>query len=223
MSWEIFESAARRYEGWYVTPAGQRADQAERALLDNFLRAFPSARSVLEVGCGTGHFSERLARAGWKVFGLDRSPAMLAELHRRVPALPVMLADARQSPVKDGAVDIVLFVTTVEFLQNPQLALREAVRVARQGVIVIALNRWSLGGLSRRWGAQARQSLLSQAHDYSLRSLWALVKETAGSRLRKMQWASTLFPAVCWRLQGRIPLGDVLGVAAALAEPGESS
>jgi ubiquinone/menaquinone biosynthesis C-methylase UbiE len=147
---------------------------------------------------------------------------MLAELHQRVPALPVMLADARHSPVKNGAVDLVLFVTTVEFLQNPQLALREAVRVARQGVLVVVLNRWSLGGFSRRWGAQARQSLLSQAHDYSLRSLLALVRETTGARLRKLQWASTLFPAVFWRLQGRIPLGDVLGVAAVLAEPGES-
>ena len=219
MPWEIFEAAAHRYEGWYATPPGQRADQAERALLNNLLRAFPSARSVLEVGCGTGHFSEQLARTGLVVFGLDRSPAMLTEFHQRVPEFPVILGDAHQTPVKDGAVDIVLFVTTIEFLPNPRLALQEAARVARQGLIIIALNRWSLGGLSRRWGSQSHQSLLSQAHDYSFRSLLAVTKEATGSRLQKIQWTSTLFPTILWRLQGRIPLGGVIGIATMLAAP----
>jgi ubiquinone/menaquinone biosynthesis C-methylase UbiE len=177
---------------------------------------FPSAQSVLEVGCGTGHFSEWLAQKGLTVFGLDRSPAMLAEMHARVPTLPVILGDAHHVPLKTGAVDMVLFVTTLEFLEDPTAGLSEAVRIARQGVIALVLNRWSLGSFSRRWGPQAHQSLLSQAHDYSLWSLLRLVKDATGARLRQVQWASTLFPAVLWKVQGRIPLGDVIGMAAVL-------
>jgi pyruvate,water dikinase len=54
-------------------------DQAERAPLTWLLRGFPTARNVLEVGCGTGHFAAWLASQGWRVVGLDRAPAMLAE------------------------------------------------------------------------------------------------------------------------------------------------
>jgi ubiquinone/menaquinone biosynthesis C-methylase UbiE len=216
VAWDIFERAASRYEGWYVTPRGQRTDQAEQALLEWLLTAFPTARSVLEVGCGTGHFAGWLTEKGLKVVGLDRAPAMLAELHRRVPELPVILGDAHRLPVREGAVDVTVFVTTLEFLPDPTAALREAVRIACQGVVLVILNRWSQGGFSRRWGPQARQSLLSQARDYSLVSLRALVKQAAGKRLREIRWTSTLFPAGLWKVQAQIPLGDVIGMAAIL-------
>jgi ubiquinone/menaquinone biosynthesis C-methylase UbiE len=64
VAWEIFETAASRYEAWYTTPRGQRTDQAERALLEWLLGQFPNARSILEVGCGTGHFTTWLASDG---------------------------------------------------------------------------------------------------------------------------------------------------------------
>ena len=86
--WRPFEMAAARYEAWYETPRGQRADRAERALLEGLFAEFPGAGTLLEVGCGTGHFAGELERGGLAVVGLDRSPAMLAELRRRHPRLP---------------------------------------------------------------------------------------------------------------------------------------
>jgi ubiquinone/menaquinone biosynthesis C-methylase UbiE len=60
-SWEAFDPAAPTYEAWYATPRGQRAAAAEQALLDWLLAPFPHAASVLDVGCGTGHFTRWLA------------------------------------------------------------------------------------------------------------------------------------------------------------------
>jgi SAM-dependent methyltransferase len=216
MPWELFERVASRYEGWYTTPRGEQADQAERALLEWLLSFFPGARSVLEVGCGTGHFTLWLGKQELWTVGLDRAPAMLTELHRRAPALPVILSDAHRLPVRGGAVDLVLFVTTIEFLEEPGVALAEAVRVARQGLLVVVLNRWSLGGLSRRWGPQARGSLLGQARDFSPGSLRALMRKAAGGRLQKIHWTSTLFPDGLWGVRAPVPGGDVIGIAAVL-------
>jgi SAM-dependent methyltransferase len=70
--WELFEGEASRYEGWYATPGGQRADQAGRALLEWLLARLPGVRSVLEVGCGTGHFAAWFADKGLRVVGLER-------------------------------------------------------------------------------------------------------------------------------------------------------
>jgi SAM-dependent methyltransferase len=218
MSWEIFETAPSHYESCYRTPYGQRTDRAERALLQTLLAGFPSARQVLEVGCGTGHFTTWLACQGVHVVGFDRSPTMVTELHRQTPTLPVILGDAHHLPFRTHAVDVIAFVTTLEFLDQVEIALEEAVRVARQGIIMVVLNRWSLGGLSRRWGAQARGSLLGQARDYSVGSLRTLVKHAGGKRVRKIRWSSTLFPNGLWWLQAPLPVGEVLGMAAVLGE-----
>lgn len=121
--------------------------------------------------------------------------------------------------MRAAAVDVALFVTTPEFLEDPCTALSEAVRIARRGVAVVALNRWSVGGLSRRWGPQARRPLLGRARDYSIASLRAMLRAAAGERLREIRWASTLFPDGLWKLRAQIPLGDVIGMAALLATP----
>jgi ubiquinone/menaquinone biosynthesis C-methylase UbiE len=217
MSWEIFERAAGSYEDWYHDPRGRRVDRAERELLDWLFASFPDARSLVEIGCGTGHFSEWLAERSIRVVGVERAPAMLAEMRRNLPGIPAVLGDAHGLPFRDGVSDLVLFVTTLEFLDDPERALAEAVRVARQGIILMVLNRWSVGGLSRRWGPQASKPLLGRARDYSLASLRAAVARAAGQRRKGIRWSSTFFPACMWNPRSPVPPGNVIGMAMALS------
>jgi len=218
--WELFEQEASRYEAWYAGSRGRRVDQAERALLQWLLAWFPDARSVLEIGCGTGHFAGWLAGRSMLVVGLDRAPAMLGEMRRNLPRIPAVLGDAHHLPFLNGAVDLAVFVTTLEFLDDHAKALAEAVRVARQGLVLVVLNRWSVGGFSRRWGPQACQPLLGRSRDYSVWTLRAAVEKAAGERMERIRWASTLFPACLWRFRGRVPFGEVIGMAAALCPLG---
>jgi SAM-dependent methyltransferase len=141
---------------------------------------------------------------------------MLAGLRRRHPRLPVVLADARRLPIRRVAVDVAVFVTTLEFLDNPRAALAEAVRVARHGIVLVVRNPWNLGGLSRRWGPQARRPLLGAARDAALPTLVRLLREAAGGRLAQLRWTSTLFPDGLWGGRAPVPLGDVLGLVAML-------
>lgn len=218
MSWQLFEHEAKRYEDWYATPRGARASRAETRLLEWLLGAFPDARSALEVGCGSGHFTAWLAQSGLLPIGLDRAPAMLAELRRRQPACPVLLADAHALPLRDRAVDLVVFVATLEFLDDPRGALAEAVRVARCGVLAVALNRWSAGALSRRFGPASRGALLRQARGLAPPELRRLVGEAAGQRLAGLRQRCALLPRPFPAGPTRAPLGDVVGVAAGLRD-----
>ena len=185
-------------------------------LLARLLAPFTGARSALEVGCGSGHFTRWLADRLPRVVGLDRAPAMLAEARRHGPRLRLVQGDAHHLPIRSRAVDLGLFALTLEFVDDPAVALAEAVRVSRRGVLIVALNRWSLGGCSRRWGPDARRPLLGQARDFSLVVLRALTVAAAGPRLRRIQWSSTLFPLGRGGLSARLPLGDVIGMAAEL-------
>ena len=49
-------------------------------------RGIGPGASLLDAGCGTGRYAVELARHGFVVSGIDRSPALLAEALRR-PAL----------------------------------------------------------------------------------------------------------------------------------------
>ena len=215
-AWQLFERDATAYEEWYATPRGRRADLAERALLAHLLVPFAMAQSALEVGCGTGHFTRWLAARLPHVVGLDRTPAMLAEARRRHPQLPLVQGDAHLLPIRGRAVDLGVFVLTLEFVDDPAVVLAEAVRVSRRGVLALALNRRSLGGLSRRWGPDAHRPLLGRARDFTLPCLRALASAAAGARLRAFRGASALFPGGLAGVHTRIPLGGVIGVAVEL-------
>lgn len=181
-------------------------------MLEWLLSGFPDAGSVLEVGCGTGRFTRWLATRMTPAIGLDRAPAMLSEARRLAPDLPLVIGNSDALPFRTCGVDLVAFITTLEFLPDADRAIAEAVRVARLGVIILALNSWSLGGLSRRYGSQRRRPLLGKAQDLSILALRSTVDGAASDRLQGIRWSSTLF-ALCHAARLPLPLGEVLGLA----------
>ena len=120
---------------------------------------------------------------------------MLAVLRRRMPRCPALVADAHALPLRDRAVDLAVFVTTLEFLEDPRRALAEATRVARHGVLVLALNRWSVGGLSRRLGPASRGALLPHARDLSLSAAASARGRGGRSAARRLRSGSAVLPA----------------------------
>jgi trans-aconitate methyltransferase len=49
---------------------------------------------ILDVGCGTGHLTNKIAAAGARVIGLDSSPEMIATGRAAYPEVEFVLADA---------------------------------------------------------------------------------------------------------------------------------
>jgi hypothetical protein len=50
-------SVATAYDNYYLTDAGKRIDEIEKQLISSHLSSI-SRGSLLELGCGTGHWSE---------------------------------------------------------------------------------------------------------------------------------------------------------------------
>jgi len=80
---------------------------AWRALNRLLLADLPVGARVLDVCCGAGHLTQRLAQARLRVTGLDRSEPMLAHARARCEGVALVRADARRfalRPVFDAAV-----------------------------------------------------------------------------------------------------------------------
>jgi ubiquinone/menaquinone biosynthesis C-methylase UbiE len=198
-SYMFDESVARDYEAWYEQGFGSFAVRQEEALLYQQLQRFPGATSLLEVGCGTGHFTRWFARLGFHVIGLDASPAMLEQARLR-NGTSYLQGDARALPFENQCFDLIALITTLEFVTDPVQALREAMRVARQGLLLGVLNRHSLLEYMRLLRGQRPAGVLAQAHRFSVKELKRRVRQAAGKRSLMTTWRTTIFP-------GRLPLG----------------
>jgi len=201
---------AGRYEDWY-SGKGRRADLLEKDLLGKLLRLFPRARSVLEVGCGTGHFTRWMAEKGLDTVGLDVSEPMLNEA-RRLGGPSYFPGDALLLPFLDRSYDVTALITTLEFLPDPARALAEAVRVARQGVLLGVLNRWSLLALQYRLSGKA---MWRSARFFGPGELAGLARQAAGPRAGTVVWRTTLWPISGVR-DLPLPWGGFIGMAVQL-------
>ena len=101
---------------------------------------------VLDVGCGFGLESLRLARLvqpKGRVAGIDKSAAFIDEAKRRAGEadLPVAfeVGDAESLPFADASFDVVRAERTLVYLPDPNRALREMRRVTRPGGFVAAI------------------------------------------------------------------------------------
>lgn len=131
------------YEAWYHTPHGRWIGDREFILLQNLLRA-DEGGSLLDVGCGTGHFSRRFARLGLSVSGIDPDPAALKFARTQGSDVHYMQGNAQELPFSDNAYDYTIAVTSLCFIDEPLQVLREMWRVTRHATVLGLLNRHSL-------------------------------------------------------------------------------
>jgi SAM-dependent methyltransferase len=208
------KGVAARYESWYETPEGRRASELERAVLGWLLQALPRSDSVLEIGCGTAHFTRWLSERGLAAVGLDLSASMLAQAP---DSIPLVRGDAHRLPFADGVFDLTAMVTTFEFVERPREALAEALRVARRGVVLGVLNRWSLLGLQRRLAGLFRPTVYDAACFYGVGELKRWLRLIAGEQARVV-WRTTLFPRGWPWSQARLPWGGFIGMAVSVSD-----
>ena len=105
--------------------------------LENELRDHGDAR-LLDLGCGGGHVSYRVARLVREVVACDVTPSMLATVHataaeRGLSNISVQQAPAEQLPFADASFDLVVARFTTHHWQHRDAGLREARRVLKPG------------------------------------------------------------------------------------------
>jgi ArsR family transcriptional regulator len=99
---------------------------------------------VLDAGTGTGRMLELLARYIKRGIGIDESPEMLAIARDRLSSAGAFNCQVRRGdvyrlpfadadPDANSGFDAVLFHQVLHFLDDPQTALREAMRVTKPG------------------------------------------------------------------------------------------
>jgi ubiquinone/menaquinone biosynthesis C-methylase UbiE len=129
---------------WFSVQAGWTR-QARQWLYQE--AGLAQARSVLEVGCGTGVIAEELVRtSSARVIGLDHDPAMLAFARARYSGVVHVRGDAHALPFPDRSFDIVVCHYLLLWLADPARGVQEMMRVVRPAGCVLACAEPDYGG-----------------------------------------------------------------------------
>lgn len=137
-------------------------------------RNLSSGAAILDLGCGTGvPISQLLIEAGFRIYGVDASPTLVAEFHRRFPQMSVACEPVETSAffakTFDGVVAIGLMFLLPADVQR-SLIFKVASALNRGGHFLFAspsqVCEWTdlmTGRLSRSLGEDAYITLLAEA------------------------------------------------------------
>jgi ubiquinone/menaquinone biosynthesis C-methylase UbiE len=90
------------------------------------------ARTVVDLGAGTGKLTRLLARDGVDVTAVDPSEGMLAQLRDALPGVPALVGSAERIPLPDRFADAVLVGQAWHWVDVPR-ASAEVARVLKPG------------------------------------------------------------------------------------------
>ncbi|MBV9759209.1 MAG: methyltransferase domain-containing protein [Acidobacteriaceae bacterium] len=96
---------------------------------------------ILDLGCGTGQLTNKIAEAGADVLGLDASPEMIEQARQNFPQLRWQLADAANMPF-DREFDAVFSNAALHWMLNAAAVARAIARALKNGGRLVA----ELGG-----------------------------------------------------------------------------
>jgi SAM-dependent methyltransferase len=149
MAFDVAAEAYQRFMGRYADPLAEQ--------FCAFARIRPGQRA-LDVGCGPGALTERLAAllGPPAVAAIDPSEPFVAAARRRCPGVDVRSGAAEDLPYAHDVFDAAMAQLVVQFMTDPLAGLAEMGRVTRPGGTVAACiwdHAGGTGPLSQFWAA----------------------------------------------------------------------
>jgi ubiquinone/menaquinone biosynthesis C-methylase UbiE len=145
------ETVANTYDSYYETEFGKKVDELERAALLEAIQEVPRGK-MLELGSGTGHWTNFFAEQGFTVTASDVSNAMFAHAHRKLAGrVDFKKADMMNLSIESESIENIAVITALEFVEDQMQAFAQIYRVLKPGgwLIVGCLNADSAIGKSK--------------------------------------------------------------------------
>lgn len=133
--WDYLSSNGQTY---------QMGAQSHRVYLLDVLKQL-AVKSILDVGCGTGPIyqlikdtlQDEVPRWHFKYKGTDYSEGMIEVCKKEFPKGDWEVQDARHLLEKDNSWECVLLMHCLDHLDDYQMAIKEASRVAKKYVLIV--------------------------------------------------------------------------------------
>lgn len=132
----VFNGFASEYDNWYNEKRGKFIDQLETDLVFGLIKVHEGMK-ILDIGCGTGNFSIKLAKMGCHITGIDVSEKMLLIAGEKASEQNINIdfinMDAKKLKFADNEFDLVISMAAIEFIDDMPSVMDEIFRVVKTG------------------------------------------------------------------------------------------
>jgi len=195
----------------HVTYERERRGHLPHQLRTTWKRWVEPGASVLEAGCGLGHFSVAADALGYHAEGADWSESTISRLRDRFPSIPWHVCDVRRLPFADYAFDSVYSPGVCEhFEEGPEGVLSETRRVLRAGGIAVVsspcFNSWLQRRASRIVSPETPSGAAFHEYAFAPSGMARLLEKVGFTVLQVRPYAAldTLIRFAGWRVPRRV-------------------
>ncbi|MBF0224601.1 MAG: methyltransferase domain-containing protein [Desulfobacterales bacterium] len=215
---------SQSYEKWCLDEPNKIMIELETKLMMQLLKPHPR-ESVLDIGCGTGISLVPFIETGLQVTGIDPSPAMLDIAYCNVRnKADLYRGFSEDLPFEDNSFNYTSFFTSLEFVDDPEQAIAEAARVAKDRIFIGILNKYALTCFQRRIKGLFTNSIYNKARFFSIWEIKQIIKKCLGDV--PIVWrALSYHPTSAKKLEKiealnnlsqRLPFGAFIGIVISL-------
>jgi len=91
----------------------------------------------VDIGCGTGAFTARFLKYGFKLSGIDISPNCIKYAAEKYPNVTFKVGDAERTNYPDQIFDIVFLSGVLHHFQDLSVIIRECYRILKKGGVLL--------------------------------------------------------------------------------------
>lgn len=212
------------YDQWFKRPESKIAFELEIRLMQSLLQP-ARGDSVLDIGCGTGVCLLAFLDMELEVTGIDPSRYMLDIASQKVAhRADLYRGFAEDLPFDDNSFHYACLFTTLEFVDDPQKALEEACRVAKDKVFIGVLNRYAIKSIQRRVKGIFTPTIFNHARFFSVWEIKQKIHKILGKA--PISWRTACqFPSLSGKIATsleqskfiqRCPFGAFAGIVVTL-------
>lgn len=169
-----FDIIAYEYDSFYDAPIGETIDNLEKNLIGNLIKKL-EGNVLVELGCGTGHWTSFFSQNNFFVTGLDISSKMLeVAVKKNIPNSVLLIHDIQELPFLDNSIQNIAAIASLEFVGDQKKVFSEINRVLKPGgsLIVGCLNINSIVGKTK-----SGNPVFKNANFFSFNSLYEILNE----------------------------------------------
>lgn len=210
-----------KWEFFHKTKYGLKTDALEKALLSKLIKKLGNVHDLLEIGCGTGHFTRWFESIGLRCCAFDLSRLMIDKAKSLSPHIPLIQGEASLLPFRNKSFDVVTYTKCLEFMPDITVVLNEGMRVARKGMLLALMNGWSFREIKRNIKLDRGWSpFFKHVKSYSMLEIWHILRRELHSKYSNIYWGTTVFPKIVLFVpeSSLLPFGAFLGIAIRLKD-----
>lgn len=165
----------------WIAGQGETGDTSRRVILDPCVdRLLDKVKGlrVLDVGCGEGRYSRKLAARGAHVTGIDPVQEFLDVAKEKLPTGTFIKAFGESLPLPDASFDIVLSYLSIVDMPDYVAAIREMARVLKPGGRIVVATVSNVASTTDGWvkdasGAKLYRTVDRYMEDFSMDLAWS--------------------------------------------------